>query len=343
MREFAFLLILLLIFVGAAPYIILTFAIVFIIVISFFIWKSIHKQKRPKIPSLVLQISRLLDDSYDLLCTTANPETFRSRLFFSMDKLAELKAMSGSASKDASAVYNHYYPLLTGDNLLMLMQQCRKRYYDKAVSELKTASGIKKRMQKFDAIIGVPSSPAPDACTPSVSPQISTPASHQYITDGGVTFHTDGTPITDDEIPYLIELGREHAREVEKNSPNPKFHRTETEKDLSFKFSEQYSDKVAMAEISIYDKVQAASGAYVRWSKSASVKEINQEIALLDEAITAYEDFKKFCYSKGEGGKIFFDDRWEYCHNSKNPCFSYIQSTLDKKAFLLRRMAEIQH
>ena len=260
-----------------------------------------------------------------------------------MDKLAELKAMSGSSSKDASAVYNHYYPLLTGDNLLMLMQQCRKRYYDKAVSELKTASGIKKRMQKFDAIMGVPSSPAPDACTPSVSPQISTPASHQYITDGGVTFHTDGTPITDDEIPYLIELGREHAREVEKNSPNPKFHRTETEKDLSFKFSEQYSDKVAMAEISIYDKVQAASGAYVRWSKSASVKEINQEIALLDEAITAYEDFKKFCYSKGEGGKIFFDDRWEYCHNSKNPCFSYIQSTLDKKAFLLRRMAEIQH
>ena len=70
--------------------------------------------------------------------------------------------------------------------------------------------------------------------------------------------------------------------------------------------------------------------------KSYSVKQV-------DFRSTMYEDFKKFCYSKGEGGKIFFDDRWEYCHNSKNPCFSYIQSTLDKKAFLLRRMAEIQH
>lgn len=156
MREFAFLLILLLIFASAAPYIILVFAIVCITLISFFIWKSIHKQKRPKIPSLVLQISRLLDDSYDLLCTTANPETFRSRWFFSMDKLAELKAMSGSASKDASAVYNHYYPLLTGDNLLMLMQQCRKRYYDKAISELKTTAGVNRRMQKFDTIMDPP-------------------------------------------------------------------------------------------------------------------------------------------------------------------------------------------
>lgn len=367
MRTFIFLLILVLIFIALVPPVIsIIFFIAFPFFMAFITWRATHKQsnRSPKAAStkvpvstrpspvssakratmtpsyFVSQYNHLLEDSYDILTTTNNPKTFRSRLDFCTQKLDELQ--HSYDTPEAHRIYDYYHPLITGDNLSTLISDCRSRYYDKAISELKTASRIEKRMQSFDAIIGVTPAPASTACVPSASPQISAPTSHQYITEGNVTFHTDGSPITDDEIPYLIELGKEHARETEKNSPNPKFHRTEIEKDLSFKFYEQYFDEAGMAEAIIYDKVQAASGAYIRWSKTASIKEIEQKIALLDEAITAYEDFKKFCYSKGDGGQIFFDDRWEYCHNSKNPCFSYIQSVLDEKAFLLQKIAEKQ-
>lgn len=366
MRTFVFLLILVLVIIAYIPPVVsIIFLVAFFFFIAFFTWKVTHKQSKhskhaasyAKIsvsaqpsptatakhttisPSIfVSQYNHLLEDSYDILTTTNNPKTFRSRLDLCTQKLDELQ--SSCNTPEAHRIYDYYHPLITGDNLSTLVSDCRSRYYDKAVSELKTASGIGKRMQNFDAIMGVSPAPASAACASFASPQIPAPTSHQYVTEGNVTFHTDGSPITDDEIPYLIELGRERARESERNSSNPKFHRTEIEKDLSFEFYEQYFDEASKAEATIYDRVQAASGAYIRWSKTASVEEIKQKIALLDEAITAYDDFKKFCYSKGDGGKIFFDDRWEYCHNSKNPCFSYIQSVLDEKTFLLQKVAE---
>ena len=109
-------------------------------------------------PSIfVSQYNHLLEDSYDILTTTNNPKTFRSRLDFCTQKLDELQ--SSCNAPEAHRIYEYYHPLITGDNLSTLISDCRSRYYDKAVSELKTASGIGKRMQNFDAIMGV--SPAP--------------------------------------------------------------------------------------------------------------------------------------------------------------------------------------
>lgn len=47
------------------------------------------------------------------------------------------------------------------------------------------------------------------------------------------------------------------------------------------------------------------------------------------KAIDAFESFRNYCYKKSKDGQIYFNDMWEHYHNSKDPCFSYIQSTKD--------------
>lgn len=63
---------------------------------------------------------------------------------------------------------------------------------------------------------------------------------------------------------------------------------------------------------------------------------LTEKIFLLNESIKAFEKAKEFCYKKGKGGTIYFQDTWEYLHNSKKPCFSYldnIKASLDKTIF----------
>ena len=61
-------------------------------------------------------------------------------------------------------------------------------------------------------------------------------SSIQYIQDGNVLYHTDGTDIEDSEVPYLIQTGLSQRLEEIKTSPNPKWHRTDEEKNLSINF-----------------------------------------------------------------------------------------------------------
>lgn len=146
--------------------------------------------------------------------------------------------------------------------------------------------------------------------------------SSQYIEDGNTFVHTDGSPITDEEIPDLIQLGYENALLAEKASNNPKFHRTEWEKDLSYNFEAKYGNQVC----ALTDKFE------VLYQNAIQTDELNQKIDLLQNAIDSFEKAKKFCYAKGKGGTIYFQDMYEYLHNSSNSCFSYadlIQNNLD--------------
>ena len=96
---------------------------------------------------------------------------------------------------------------------------------------------------------------------------------------------------------------------------NPKFNRTERENELSFQFSQNHSDKINDYENKLYDAV----GNIYEGTK-------NQQIKNCERAINIYDKFKNYCY-KTKGGTIYFQDMWEYCHNSKNPCFSFIDDT----------------
>ena len=146
--------------------------------------------------------------------------------------------------------------------------------------------------------------------------------SSQYIEDGNTFVHTDRSPITDEEIPDLIQLGYENALLAEKTSNNPKFHRTECEEDLSYNFEAKYGNQVC----ALTDKFE------VLYRNAIQTDELNQKIDLLQNAIDSFEKAKKFCYAKGKGGTIYFQDMYECLHNSSNSCFSYadlIQNNLD--------------
>lgn len=144
----------------------------------------------------------------------------------------------------------------------------------------------------------------------------------QYIKDGNTISHTDGSPITDEEIPYLMQLGYEDALRAEKESDNPKFHRTEREEELSFNFMMKHESELCP----LVDQFE-----YL-YRAAYKTDDLSQRIELLERSLAAFEKAKKFAYSKGKGGTIYFQDMYEYMHNLQNSRFSYadiIQDSLN--------------
>ena len=99
------------------------------------------------------------------------------------------------------------------------------------------------------------------------------------------------------------------AIQKRKNSNNPKFHRSDQERKLKGEFHRKHYQIVEDFENRIYI------------SDKADYKK-------LKDNLIAYDEFKKYCYSNGDGGKLYFQDMWEYCHNSKNDCFSHKETIL---------------
>lgn len=147
----------------------------------------------------------------------------------------------------------------------------------------------------------------------------SEPTGPQYIEDGNVIYRTDGKKITDAEVPYLMQPSYEKALNTERTSSNPKFHRTEREDELSYQFECTHGNKVCQLEDNFENLYRAAY----------QTDDISECIRLLEESALAFEKAKKFCYSKGKGGTIYFQDTWEYMHNSQNDCFSYLDNILN--------------
>lgn len=140
-----------------------------------------------------------------------------------------------------------------------------------------------------------------------------------YVIKSNTIHRIDGKAISDKEIPNLIQIGYENAVKAEENS---KFHRTEREEELSAQFMLKYSYELD-AYINQFESL---------YEKAYQTKNLSDKIDLLNETVKSFERARKFCYSKGKGGTIFFQDMYEYLHNSNNQCFSYldnIKSSLD--------------
>ena len=109
------------------------------------------------------------------------------------------------------------------------------------------------------------------------------------------------------------------------DSSNPKFHRTKAEKHMSTEFLLQYAAKIKEFEDNIY-----CSKAYDK------TQSITERIRACDKSIQSFYDFKNFCYSY-DGGVIYFQDHWEYCHNSHNECFSFVENLKKQKEKLQKQ------
>ncbi|WAW15749.1 TerB N-terminal domain-containing protein [Peptostreptococcus equinus] len=140
----------------------------------------------------------------------------------------------------------------------------------------------------------------------------------------------------DNHIRSIIDLQNIQLKQIEykisniyvgsKSKENPKFSRTEKEDKLSHEFSLKYSSQISNQE----DKIYKAS-----W-KVADLDTRDKKINQYKKCLDLYENFKDFCYSKGDGGKIYFDDMWEHCHNSSDPCFSFGDRERDRMNELIK-------
>lgn len=137
----------------------------------------------------------------------------------------------------------------------------------------------------------------------------------EYIETGNTIQRVDGNPISDEEIPYLIQVGLDKVYEYEKMSTNIKFHRTEHEEELSFQFKMKHGKE-------IYEYTNSFE---TYRNLAIQEKDLDKKIALLRKTIESYNKAKNFFY-KTKGGTIFFQDMYEHLSNSQNQDFSYLDT-----------------
>lgn len=115
---------------------------------------------------------------------------------------------------------------------------------------------------------------------------------------------SSGKRLPEDQWEDYCDLGLERVKKIQEKSSNPKFHRTASENYETLKFSMEFEKDIESFNSRIYGDFDF------------------DNINKLKKRIKAIDEFKKFAYSKGDGGKIYFQDMFEHCHNSKNDCFS---------------------
>lgn len=123
--------------------------------------------------------------------------------------------------------------------------------------------------------------------------------------------------------PSLIEENMRIYDEYMANSSNPKFHRTKEESSLCDDFFLNHQAKIKFYERKIYNNFKG-------FEKTLPVV---MRINSLKKSIKAYYQFKEYCYQT-PGGCIYFQNMWEYCHNSKKECFTYVDTLQELLTYL---------
>lgn len=101
--------------------------------------------------------------------------------------------------------------------------------------------------------------------------------------------------------------------------------RSEREEELSFKFMMKYEIKLRLMEDNMFNSRQLANETF----------NYDERLKYLLMTLETHEELKEFCYSRGLGGIIYFDDMWQHLHNARHPNFRYIESTEKEIEFLL--------
>ena len=136
-----------------------------------------------------------------------------------------------------------------------------------------------------------------------------------YVESENMIYRVNVESISDEEIPYLIEVSKQNAFEQYEQSSNPKFYRIEREKDLCTQFMMNHGNEIQKHTDSFENHYRLAY----------AENDLNKKIELLQKTIDLYEKEKKWFY-RTKGGTIYFQDYYEHMSNSKNNDFSYIDS-----------------
>lgn len=138
-----------------------------------------------------------------------------------------------------------------------------------------------------------------------------------YIHTGNTIIRADGKPISDDELPYLIETGLQKTIETEK--ANFSFE----EDELIFQFTSKHGAE-SQHYCNMFENLSR---------KAYNESDIDKKIELLNESIITFEKVREWHYSHSKGAKLYFYQFWECMHNSRTPKFSWVESVKDELNF----------
>ena len=107
---------------------------------------------------------------------------------------------------------------------------------------------------------------------------------------------------------------RNKGKKAELN--NPRIIRSYDDIELSFQFSMKHGVKS-----------QRMSDLFLDLNSAAYAEnDIDKKIELLQKSIDAFYEAKQWHYNYSKGAMYYFQDMWEYMHNSNNPQFSWVDS-----------------
>lgn len=104
-------------------------------------------------------IIRCIQESYQLMYNTDNPETLCNRYKFVSPKVKKLTHFYNQGWYTDADKFNQYTEMFSDENYLKLILRCYQKYIVKAKRELKTSNGISKRIARFWGTIQVNVSP----------------------------------------------------------------------------------------------------------------------------------------------------------------------------------------
>lgn len=160
-----------------------------------------------------------------------------------------------------------------------------------------------------------------------------------YVIDNktNTIIRNENKPISDEEVPYLIELGYRQALERERQSKNVKFHRTEKEEDLFVQFMMNHGDEIDK-RVDSFEKCNRLA---------FKEEDLDKKIELLQKTIIQFEKARTWFY-RTKGGTIYFQDMYEHMHNSRDDDFSYISQVKDhleecirKRDYVIPKMLDV--
>jgi len=161
--------------------------------------------------------------------------------------------------------------------------------------------------------------PAPTVEPAQQIPVVVPPTEHvkpQYIETKNSIKRVDGKPFSDEEVSFLIQHSYEKAmeREAVLKKVNPKFSRTEREEDLAYNFEEKHGAFI-----------QRETSKFTELYRDADYEDdLEKKLEILHRCKDTFLTVRDLFYSKGKGAIIYFQDWYEYMHNSRSDCFSYL-------------------
>lgn len=136
-----------------------------------------------------------------------------------------------------------------------------------------------------------------------------------------VAYYEDGKPVSLEEAKRRREKWQAEAAA----DPNPIYHRTDEEQMMKVNFHHQNAQEVDTRDARLSESYIAAR----------AERDLDRKIVLLEKALSIFQEEKAW-FDRTPAGALYFQDRWEHLHNSRNSDFSFYEQAESDLAYCVR-------